>query len=431
MTSRARTQSLRPHNARQAHVFAPVVAAPPVVLPHDIKFETAPVIDFVTRAPFSSVDIDVAPPVVSPVAPFMESCPTSTGIRWGLLTSVTVHTIALAALLIGPLLTRDLPPAGGEQAIPIEFLVVSPSAEELVEGGASGAIVHVELPLEVAPPTELALSTIDIPPPQHEPISLQELADMGLTAAVGEPPVAVVTEPEALPPAEKIDIIEPVVPLKVKQAPPKPLARDQTEPRRQRALRAAALKAQQDTREEQEEAQQTRLELAQEKRKRAREAARRKTTLTASQPERLQAASRPAASTVVNSQGSRPVAAGRTGAGAAANTSPRGGATNGDSASAGAAQVASWRSQVIAHLARFKRYPAAAEEREITGRSGLSFTLSKSGQVLGVSLAGSSGHGMLDQEALAMVRRAAPFPAAPSGAPVTHSFNTAVRFDMR
>ena len=61
MTSRARAQSLRPHNARQAHVFVPVVAVPPMPLPHDIKFETAPVIDFVTRAPFSSVDIDVAP----------------------------------------------------------------------------------------------------------------------------------------------------------------------------------------------------------------------------------------------------------------------------------------------------------------------------------------------------------------------------------
>jgi protein TonB len=107
------------------------------------------------------------------------------------------------------------------------------------------------------------------------------------------------------------------------------------------------------------------------------------------------------------------------------------GGTRGAATSAGAAQVASWRAQVIAHLARFKRYPAAAEEREITGRSGLIFTLSKSGQVLGVSLAGSSGHSILDQEALAMVRRAAPFPAAPAGTPATHSFTTAVRFDMR
>jgi protein TonB len=84
---------------------------------------------------------------------------------------------------------------------------------------------------------------------------------------------------------------------------------------------------------------------------------------------------------------------------------------------AGGASIASWRDLVIAQLQRAKRYPAAAEARRAHGVAMVSFTLSRGGGVLARSLARSSGSSDLDQEALAMINRAAPFPPFPSSMP--------------
>jgi periplasmic protein TonB len=84
------------------------------------------------------------------------------------------------------------------------------------------------------------------------------------------------------------------------------------------------------------------------------------------------------------------------------------------SAGASAAALASYRQMVAAHLQRFKQYPPAAKSAGQQGTSRVSFTLSRSGGVLSVSLGGSSGHSQLDAETLAMVRRAQPFPAFPA-----------------
>jgi periplasmic protein TonB len=82
-------------------------------------------------------------------------------------------------------------------------------------------------------------------------------------------------------------------------------------------------------------------------------------------------------------------------------------------AGASAAAVASYKQMVAAHLQRFKQYPPAARAAGQQGTARVSFTLSRSGQVLSVGLGGSSGHAALDAETLAMVRRARPFPAFP------------------
>jgi protein TonB len=83
------------------------------------------------------------------------------------------------------------------------------------------------------------------------------------------------------------------------------------------------------------------------------------------------------------------------------------------SAGASAAAVASYNQMVAAHLQRFKQYPPAAKAAGQQGTARVSFTLSRSGQVLSAGLGGSSGHSALDAETLAMVRRAQPFPAFP------------------
>jgi protein TonB len=84
------------------------------------------------------------------------------------------------------------------------------------------------------------------------------------------------------------------------------------------------------------------------------------------------------------------------------------------SAGASAAVLASYRQMVAAHLQRFKQYPPAAKAAGQQGTARVSFTLSRSGGVTSVSLAGSSGHAALDAETVAMVRRAQPFPAFPA-----------------
>lgn len=94
---------------------------------------------------------------------------------------------------------------------------------------------------------------------------------------------------------------------------------------------------------------------------------------------------------------------------------PRARATaSGNGVGVGRSDVSSnYRGIVAAHLARYKQYPAAA--RGSQGTVGVAFSLSGSGTVTGVSLTRASGVPGFDQEALAMVRRASPFPPPPDG----------------
>lgn len=87
---------------------------------------------------------------------------------------------------------------------------------------------------------------------------------------------------------------------------------------------------------------------------------------------------------------------------------------------------AKWQSRLMAHLERRKRYPAAARSRGEVGTASVRFTIDDGGNVLAVSLAGSSGFPELDQEVLALVRRASPVPAPPAG--VNKTITVPVRF---
>lgn len=84
---------------------------------------------------------------------------------------------------------------------------------------------------------------------------------------------------------------------------------------------------------------------------------------------------------------------------------------------------------VLAHLARFKQYPGEARAQARGGVARVRFTLDGGGRVTGVSLAQGSGHADLDQESVAVVRRASPFPPPPGGRP--QSFTLPVRFGLR
>lgn len=72
-----------------------------------------------------------------------------------------------------------------------------------------------------------------------------------------------------------------------------------------------------------------------------------------------------------------------------------------------------WKSRLLAHLERFKRYPEMARSRHEEGVSLLSFTLDRGGRVLSFFVARSSGSDELDGAAQAMIERASPVPAIP------------------
>lgn len=81
---------------------------------------------------------------------------------------------------------------------------------------------------------------------------------------------------------------------------------------------------------------------------------------------------------------------------------------------ASAASARSWEGEVLAHLERRKRYPTEARSRRLEGVALVRFTMNRQGRVQSVTLAQSSGHAVLDREALGLLQRAQPLPPPPA-----------------
>jgi protein TonB len=88
---------------------------------------------------------------------------------------------------------------------------------------------------------------------------------------------------------------------------------------------------------------------------------------------------------------------------------------------------ASWRSEVMRQLNRFKRVPDAARARRGRWEVLVAFTLDRTGQIVEVQIAKSSGVPVLDEEALALIGRVRFQP--PPGA--TLSFTLPISFGVR
>ncbi|CAL8978479.1 hypothetical protein RHODGE_RHODGE_00664 [Rhodoplanes serenus] len=88
-----------------------------------------------------------------------------------------------------------------------------------------------------------------------------------------------------------------------------------------------------------------------------------------------------------------------------------------------------YRGLVAAHLARHKQFPSDARAAGLQGSTTVTFTIDGGGRVTAVRLGRTSGVASLDQESVAMVRRASPFPAPPDGRAM--SFTVPVGFHLR
>ena len=75
------------------------------------------------------------------------------------------------------------------------------------------------------------------------------------------------------------------------------------------------------------------------------------------------------------------------------------------------AAAANWRGSLIAHLNRYKRFPSGASPGVVQ----VAFSIDRVGRVVSARLVRSSGDAALDEEAVAMIRRASPVPAPPDG----------------
>jgi protein TonB len=79
--------------------------------------------------------------------------------------------------------------------------------------------------------------------------------------------------------------------------------------------------------------------------------------------------------------------------------------------------VPTWQGLLLGRLEQFKRYPRSAQSRHQQGIAYLRFTMDRAGKVVSASIDKSSGFDLLDQETLALIRRAEPLPVPPSEVP--------------
>jgi protein TonB len=97
-----------------------------------------------------------------------------------------------------------------------------------------------------------------------------------------------------------------------------------------------------------------------------------------------------------------------------------------------AAQTASWHRKIATQIERNKRYPAEAQSRHQAGVVHLTFTIDRQGRIVSSRVVQSSGFASLDQETLATVKRAQPFPAPPPNMRgETFEFTMPIRFNLR
>ena len=94
--------------------------------------------------------------------------------------------------------------------------------------------------------------------------------------------------------------------------------------------------------------------------------------------------------------------------------------------------IPTWKTKIVALLERNKRYPPASQSRGEHGVAQVFFSLDRAGRVIESRVLRSSGAAALDEEAIALLQRAQPFPAPPAEMPGPHvDLVVPIRFNLR
>ncbi|MER2296838.1 MAG: TonB family protein [Pseudomonas sp.] len=96
------------------------------------------------------------------------------------------------------------------------------------------------------------------------------------------------------------------------------------------------------------------------------------------------------------------------------NTPPQKSAAPAPSIAANSKALPTWQSDLLRHLAKYKRYPEDARRRGLQGINRVRFVVDAEGKVVSYTLAGGSGSASLDRATLEMIRRAGTVPKPPA-----------------
>jgi len=95
-------------------------------------------------------------------------------------------------------------------------------------------------------------------------------------------------------------------------------------------------------------------------------------------------------------------------------------------------ELNAYLARVRKRLAASKKYPPAARAQKLEGVALVVFLLAPDGRVLSSRLARSSGHTVLDEEVMALLRRVSPLPPRPQGLPQDNlSLTVPIQFSLR
>jgi len=347
----------------------------------------------------------------------------------GGIASLAAHAALLAAFILYEPWLAPGPVADSDEVV-VDLVGAPPQPATQESADASGPTSSEPAP----PPTATAAEAPATPlaaPEVTQPQAAPEPAPPPAAAAATPPPAPVPPPevaqqqppPEPVPPpvAAEAELPAPAPsPEKVKPA-------ERPQPTLQQVQRERAeRRAEQVRREEAEAAARERAERRAAQAKREAEA-----KAAAAQREARERAARSAedAKRQANAQAAAPGQAGAARGQASTQAQAAGAAqAQAGAAPAGTVSAGAYSRLVMSHLAAYKQYPKAAQDRNAQGIPGIAFSLDGSGRVVSVSLVRSSGDKDIDAAVLSMVRSASPFPAPPPGAPL--AFSTTVKFRL-
>ena len=91
-----------------------------------------------------------------------------------------------------------------------------------------------------------------------------------------------------------------------------------------------------------------------------------------------------------------------------------------------------WEKALASHINLYQHYPAGAQTHHVHGQVTVQFTVDRGGKIVASRVIHGSGSLLLDEEAIAMLRRAVPLPVPPAEAQgATFDFVLPIRFQIK